>query len=252
LAAKIKHCTRGTDTTRRVTRPFQGFSIDFAFAGQRSKDKNTAVDLVGYGGETCYVLLVDHFTEKLYGATRISKVPPVAWLQRFLLQHVPEDDPKNDRYIFLDQDLLKKEFFFELCPTGTQAHHQNGLVERPIETIDDAIRCMLWGGCLLISYWPFAFTEYLAIKNAALPRQGATMSGDEKSSGKRTNLSHIHTFGCRVWVKHTSAKSKKYNVDTKKGRHLGHMDGGTKKNSLWVDDATGRVKLGYHLLSMKA
>ena len=25
------------------------------------------------------------------------------------------------------------------------------------------------------------------------------------------------------------------------------MDGGTKKNLLWVDDATGRVKLGYHL-----
>ena len=33
----------------------------------------------------------------------------------------------------------KKEFFFELCPTGTQAHHQNGLVERPIQTIDAAI-----------------------------------------------------------------------------------------------------------------
>ena len=73
------------------------------------------------------------------------------------------------------------------------------------------------------------------------------MSGDEKCSGKRTDLSRIHTFGCRVWVKHTNAKSKKYNVDTKKGRHLGHMPGGTKKNSLWVDAATGKVKLGYHL-----
>ena len=102
-------------------------------------------------------------------------------------------------------------------------------------------------GCLLISYWPFAFDKYLAITNAALPRRGATMSGDEKCSGKRTDLPHIHTFGCHVWVKHTNAKSKKYNVDTKKGRHLGHMPGGTKKNLLWVDDATGRVKLGHHL-----
>jgi hypothetical protein len=56
------------------------------------------------------------------------------------------------------KDLLEKEFFFELHPTGTLTHHQNGLVERPIQTIDAAIRCMLWGGCLLISYWPFAFT----------------------------------------------------------------------------------------------
>jgi hypothetical protein len=144
---------------------------------------------------------------------------------------------------------LEKEFFFKLHPTGTQAHHQNGLVEQPIQTIDVAIQCMLWGGCLLISYWPFAFTKYLAIKNAALPYRGAIMSGDKKASGKRTNLSRIHTFGCRVWVKHSSAKSKKYSVDTKKGRHLGHVDGGTrtKKNSLWADDATGKVKLGYHL-----
>jgi hypothetical protein len=101
LAAKMKHRARGTESTRKAIRPFQGSSIDFAFADQRSKDKNMAVDFVGYGGETCYVPLIDHFTKKLCGATRISKVPPVSWLQRFLLQHVPEDDPKNDRCIFL-------------------------------------------------------------------------------------------------------------------------------------------------------
>ena len=82
------------------------------------------------------------------------------------------------------QELLEKEFFFNLHPTGTQAHHQNGLVERPIQTIDAAIRCMLWGGRLLVAHWPFAFNKYLAIKNAALPHHGAVMSGDEKASEK--------------------------------------------------------------------
>jgi hypothetical protein len=57
--------------------------------------------------------------------------------------------------------------------------------------------------------WPFAFNEHLAIKNDALPRRGALMSGDENASGKRTDLSHINTFGCHMWVKHTRAKSKK-------------------------------------------
>ena len=38
LAAKMKYRARGTDTTRRAIQPFQGLSIDFAFAGQRSKD----------------------------------------------------------------------------------------------------------------------------------------------------------------------------------------------------------------------
>jgi hypothetical protein len=96
LAAKMKNRAKGSESSRKATQPFQGFSIDFAFAGQRSKDKNTAVDFVGHGGETCYILLTDHFTEKLCGATRILKVPPVAWLRRFFLQHIPEHDPKSD------------------------------------------------------------------------------------------------------------------------------------------------------------
>jgi hypothetical protein len=70
---------------------------------------------------------------------------------------------------------------------------------------------------------------------------------DEKASGKKSDLSGIHTFGCRVWIKHTRAKSKKYNAESKKGQHLGHLPGSTWKNSFWVDDTTGRVKLGYHL-----
>jgi hypothetical protein len=114
--------------------------VDFAFAGQRSKNKDTAIVFVGYGGKTCCILLTDNHTEKLYGTTQISKVPPVAWLRRFFCQHIPELDPKDDQYKFLDQvgelclcvatrDILEKEFFFQLHPTGTEAHHQNGLIE---------------------------------------------------------------------------------------------------------------------------
>jgi hypothetical protein len=49
-----------------------------------------------------------------------------------------------------------------------------------------------------------------------------------------------------VWAKHTLAKSKKYNADTKRGRFLSHIPCSTLKNALCVDDATGHVKLGYH------
>jgi hypothetical protein len=143
--------------------------------------------------------------------------------------------------------LLEKVFFFQLHPTDTEACHQNGLIERPIGLVDVGIRCMLWGGHLLIIYWPFAFHEYLSIKNSCLPHCGALMSGNEKASGKKTDLSGVHTFVCRTWIKHTRAKSKKYNIDSKKGQHFGHLPGSTRKNSLWIDDTTGRVKLGYHL-----
>jgi hypothetical protein len=87
------------------------------------------------------------------------------------------------------RDLLEKEFFFLLHPTGTEAHHQNGLIERSIGSIDATICGMLWGSRLLIIYWLFAFHEDIAIKNAALHHRGALMPGNEKASGKRTDLS---------------------------------------------------------------
>ena len=96
IVTKMKCHTRGSESTREAIQPFQGFSVDFAFAGQRSKDKNAVVDFVGHGGETCYTLLTNHCTEKLCRTTRTSKVPPIAWLQRFFCQHVPEHDPKDD------------------------------------------------------------------------------------------------------------------------------------------------------------
>jgi hypothetical protein len=86
------------------------------------------------------------------------------------------------------------------------------------------------------------------MKNAVLPHHGAVTSAKEKSSGAKFDLTDPHAFGCRVWVKHTLARSKKCNVDTKKGRFLGHVPGSTVKNALWVDDVTGHIKLGHHQL----
>jgi hypothetical protein len=83
--------------------------------------------------------------------------------------------------------------------------------------VDGGIHCMIWEGCLLITYWPFAFFQYPRIKNAVLPCRGVLMSGDEQAFGKRSDLSNIHTFGCCAWVKYTSAKEKQHNVDCKKG-----------------------------------
>jgi hypothetical protein len=92
----MKYRAQESKNTRTTTRLFQCLSINFAFAGQRSNDKNTAVDFVGYGGETCCLLIYDHFTEKPYGATRTSKVSAVAWLCKLLRQQIPEDSAKDD------------------------------------------------------------------------------------------------------------------------------------------------------------
>ena len=257
LASKLRHQPRGSAPTRTATRAFQGLSIDMAFAGQRSKNSDRSVDFTGYGGETCYLLLSDHYTEKLYGCTRRSKVPPVQWLRFWLTKHIPPDSPTDDRYVFMDQggelyqhtricQLFEEEFYFTIIPIGTAAHHENGVVERGIQTVDTAIRTMLFGAGLGVSFWPFCFYHYIFLKNAALPKRGSAMSSDERASGKRTDLSRIKIFGCRIWVVRHLRRRGKYVVESRRGRFLGYKPGLSTKNVIWVDDDTGRVKYDYH------
>ena len=255
LAAKMRHRDRGSSPTRSATKMYQGLSMDFAFVGQRSQDLSRQQDYLGYNGETCFILIYDHKTETLFGSPRMSKATPLQWLRRWLHQHVPKD--LTDRYVFLDQGgelfanpalrlLLERDFQYRLCPTGTAAHHQNGLVERANQTVCHGIKQLLLGAALPILFWPCAFHYFLRVKNAALPRRGAAQSSHEAATGSKDDLSNLRTFGCRVWIKATDAKSgQKLLTYTRKGRFLGFRPG-TDKNIIWVDDATGNVKYGYH------
>ena len=55
----------GTGNTMKATRPFQGFSVDVGYSGQTSKDNNQSHEYLGLHGETCWILIKDHFTRYL-------------------------------------------------------------------------------------------------------------------------------------------------------------------------------------------
>jgi hypothetical protein len=66
--AKLHKAARGTATSRRATQCFQGISIDFGFIVQASNADSTRIKrLQGMHGETCYCLIVDHFSGMLFG-----------------------------------------------------------------------------------------------------------------------------------------------------------------------------------------
>ena len=257
LASKTRHQPRGNHETRRATRRGQGFSIDFAFAGQASKDTARTVDYTGYGGETCYVLLQDHYDEQLYGSCRISKAPPLEWLRRWSAIHLDHSNTSG-RYIYMDQGgelyknaairkFIQEDLLMDILLTGTEGHHENGVIESANGTVDSGIRNLLHGAGLPIRFWPFAFNQYLLIKNAALPRREIDEATFVQRRGKKTDLSRLRTFGCRVWVKARGYKRKvKYKADAIPGIYLGHLPGGTTRNIVWYDPHTDRVKYAYH------
>jgi hypothetical protein len=203
----MKKCPPGHETTRRATYQYQGLSIDFGFIGQKSKNDKRKHDYTGRNGETCYILIADHSTQTLAGATRISKASPLNWLRQWLSRHSPTVDNK---YVVLDQggELYKNpkiralflEYNYDVIPTGADSSHQNAPVERPHQTIGNALCSMLSGANLDARFWPYAFDLFLRIHNA-LPHQSQTHSPHKLTHKTKAQFQQLRTFGCRVWVR---------------------------------------------------
>jgi hypothetical protein len=139
----------------------------FWFCGPEVFQGHSPVETAaGLNGETCYCLIVDHFSGALYGETFSSKAPPLEFLNRWLAQHgCPKEVP--DKYVRFDlggelgrsPDVVRlfEQAGYSVEPTAPASSSSNGSAERPHQTIADAIRCMLAGAGLSAKFWPYAF-----------------------------------------------------------------------------------------------
>ena len=60
---------------------------------------------------------------------------------------------------------LFKKRGFAIYPTGANASHQNGPVERAHRTVAEGMRAFLVGSGAPIKFWPYAFKHYLRMTN---------------------------------------------------------------------------------------
>ena len=251
IQSKQTKTPAGPNSTRKATRPYQGLSIDFSFSGVRSKNKSRRTDYEGANGETSWILISDHFTRHLIGDTRLSKASPIHWLRNFLDIHAPKCP---DKYVCMDQGgklyhnpAVRKLFQqkgYTIRPTGADASHQNGPVERSHRTVADRIRCLLSGANLPIKFWPYAFHHSLRILNA-IPGRGQEKSPIELATGKRENLKNFKTFGARVWIRPPGRRNAKFRNNARKGIFLGFVPD-TTRNIIWYDVETNRTKIASH------
>jgi hypothetical protein len=252
LSMKMRRKARGHDTTRSATTCFQGLSIDFAFIVQQSKDSERLEEYTGLQGQTCYVLVADHFSGGVHGITQVSKEPPIVWLDAFLARNKPN---VPNRYICMDQGgelgrcpeikAVCDKHGYTIHQTGTEAHHQNGPVERPNSTIADALRSMLEGSAQPAKFWPYAFDHYLRIYNS-FPVGEHDESPTSICNQHQDDFANLRTWGCRVWVKKNHNRPAKLAKHASKGIFLGYAPD-TSKNIIWYDLETRKVKLAYHV-----
>jgi hypothetical protein len=212
LASKLRKTPRGHATTMKATQCMQGLGVNFAFMVQRSRDPKRFENLVGLNGETCYVLLTDHFSGRLFGRAFATKAPPVDWLDQWLASNSPSCP---DKYVRMDggSELGKcreihetfNNFGYQVQLTGPDSSHQNGPGERPHQTIGDARRAMLTGADLRPNFWPYVFYHYIRLYNF-MPHGNCTTSPLVICGCTLPDLSKLRTFGCRVHVRPTTAR----------------------------------------------
>jgi hypothetical protein len=254
--AKLHKAARSDKNSRRATQCFQGISIDFGFIVQSSNaDSSRVKRLQGINGETCYCLLVDHYSGMLFGQCFQSKAPPIQFLTQWLATHgLPNDIP--DRYVRFDlggelgrcHDVIQlfTNAGYNVEPTAPDSSHQNGPGERPHRTIADAIRTMLAGAALPPKFWPYAFNHFLRIYNVTV-HGDKTASPFEICSDRKPDLSLLRVFGCRVYaLPARPRRPAKIISDARTGIFLGFAK--TLKNIIYYDTETETIKTAQHVI----
>ena len=195
---------------------------------QHSKDSARFDNLVGLNGETCYVLLTDHYSGRIFGRAFATKAPPVDWLNQWLANNTP---PCPNKYVRMDgggelgrcREILETfgNFGYQTQLTGPDSSHQNGLGERPHRTIGNALRAMLSGANLRPNFWPYAFYHFVRLYNF-IPHGSRLTSPHELCGGESPDLSKLRTFGCRVHVRPTTARYGRVVPNSRLGIFLGY------------------------------
>jgi transposase InsO family protein len=213
---------------------------------------------VGLNGETAYLIIRDHYSGGIFGTAVTSKVPPIDFLRAFLERHRCNS---SNKVVRLDQggDLggsrrireLLASFGYQVQLTAPDTPQQNGFIERVNQDVGKYLRTALNGSGLPPRYWPFAFHMFLRIHNyvphdrgPSVPKELQEKTPYEILTGRRPNLSHLRTFGCRVWVLPPGGRTRKSLHNTRAGRFLGYKI--TTQNILYLDEATKEIREAHH------
>ena len=112
----------------------------------------------------------------------------------------------------LDQRIIQET-------SSPYAKHQNGVVERHIQTIEDRATALLMQSGLSVKYWGEAILCAVATWNATTGRK---MSPLEAVTGRAGKLEFLKPFGCRVYIRTDGSLQKHMEPRAEMGIFLGY------------------------------
>ncbi len=142
---------------------------------------------------------------------------------------------------------MESNFIME--PTAPGAPFQNGLAERPNQTLGTMIRCLLHSANLGSEYWSFALIHATYLKNR-LPHSAINDTPFHAYTGHKPSAKNLRVFGCPVIVKNPGKRLTKLDMNTSAGRFLGYT--ATSKNIYYMDSNTRHIKIATHCIFNEA
>jgi hypothetical protein len=180
-----------------------------------------------------------------------NKTPPLQIIHKFLEQHGNTQTQHRTirtnkggelwgSYVF-QEAIMKCNYLLE--PTAPDAPSQNGLAERPNQSLGTIVRCLLHAAGLGSEYWSFALLHATYLKNR-LPHQSIEYTPYQKYTGRKPTAKHLRIFGCPVVVRNLGKRPHKLDMHMSTGAFLGYT--ATDKNIIYIDKQTHRIKTATH------
>ena len=235
-----KHVTPNSNVQRFGDR----FQMDFGFM----KGKHDNISLRSHDGYNSYLLIIDYYTRYLWIFLSKNKQPPLKVLHKFLRTY---GQRQGIRTIRTDQggELARSSAFQEAITeagysieiTGSDNSAQNGIAERPHQTLANMVRAGIENAGLHVKYWSDALLHAVYIKNR-LPhkRFDYKYSPYEKLTGLKPDLRKLRVFGSRMVTRKPGRRSPKVSKHSYSGIFLRYAK--TMNNIVYIDTNTNKIK----------
>ena len=240
----IKKHTNKASEDSPIFRFGDRFQMDFGFMSAKTDNRI----IRSYEGYNCYLLIIESFTRYTWVFLSKNKSPPLKTINQFLCTYGNTD---GIRVIRTDQggELAKSASFRETVQladytietTGADNSSQNGLAERPHQTLANMVRTGLENAGLHFKFWSDALLHAVFVKNR-LPHQAFNhkCTPYEKLTGTPPDLSKLRIFGSRVVCRKPGRRSPKISKHSYSGIFLRYSK--TMKNIVYLDTKTNKTK----------
>jgi hypothetical protein len=166
----------------------------------------------------------------------------------------------TDNGIFASKDFrqscIDQRQCIKFC--GVNAHHQNGIAERHIQTITEHARTMSihamiqWPAIITETLWPYALHLAIDLHNSTPGTSGMTPEEIFTGYKHRNKLSDFHSFGCPIFVLDPTLqqghKIPRWKPRSRVGVYLGFSPDHASSVPLVLSTTTGLVSPQFHVV----